>query len=409
MLAAGPVQAYLRWALDERRNFVVWAGPRPHVVVIEPESVREVMFGESIVRNAEPIEAVFGGSMLRLEGEAWRRRRALVAAAFRGDGLADLVDVVQDEAEKLIASWRAHGAEPFRPARELSACLLRILGRFLFGFDFDEERHGGKPLHAALVTLASDSVVRLFVPMLARRNRTAVEAARRHLDDLCEEVLRDARETRLMSAFRGALARGEIDHATVIDELRTLLIAGHETSATAIAWAVALLAEHRELGASLRREGEIAERVTTTSQVGELEVSERWTKELLRLYPAVPLAVAQAASDVRLGRIEVPRGTRIDVSSYVQHRLPWHWPEPSRFDPDRFLQPPSAGTYMPFSLGPHTCLGMHIAMVELPLLISRLAASFEFELPNGPPRPNLRISLHPAGLTIVCRPTGRVG
>ena len=161
-----------------------------------------------------------------------------------------------------------------------------------------------------------------------------------------------------MAALRGALARGEIDRATAIDELRTLLIAGHETSATAMAWAVALLAKHRELAVSLRREGELANRITTIAQLGELELTERCAKEVLRLYPAVPLAIAQAVTDVRLGHIEVPRGTRIDLSCYVQHRLPWHWPEPQHFDPDRFLRPPSFGTYLPFSLGPHTCLGM---------------------------------------------------
>jgi cytochrome P450 len=409
MLAEGPLQTYLRFAITERHNFVVWAGPRPHVVVIEPDSVREVMLGESVVRNVEPLEAMFGGSVLRLEGQASKQRRALMATAFRGDALVDLVGIVQAEAETLIAEWRARGAQPFRPARELSACLLRILGRFLFGFEFDEQRHGGKPLHVALITLATDTVMRLFVPLLARRNVRAVAAARLHLDELCEEILRDGGPTPLMSALRGALARGELDHATVIDELRTLLIAGHETSATALAWAIALLAEHREAAAALRRDGEIANRLTTIAQLGELELTERWAKEVLRLYPAVPLAAAQPATDIRLGRIEVPRGTRIDLSCFVQHRLPWHWPEPERFDPDRFLRPPSFGTYLPFSMGPHTCLGMQMAMIELPLLLGRLAVNFEFELPDGPPRPNLRLSLHPAGLTIICRPTHRVG
>ena len=196
MLAEGPLEAYLRWAIAERRNFIIWAGLRPHVVVIEPDSVREVMFGESVVRNVEPIEAMFGGSMLRLEGTAWRQRRALLATAFRGETLANLVSVVQAEAERLIGSWRARGTEPFRPARDLSACLLRILGRFLFGFEFDEQRHGGKPLHVALITLSTDTVTRLYAPLLARRNLRAVAAARRWLDQLCEEILRDGREFR---------------------------------------------------------------------------------------------------------------------------------------------------------------------------------------------------------------------
>lgn len=403
MLAEGPLQAYLRWAIAQRRDFVIWAGPRPHVVVIEPESVREMLLGDHIVRNVEPTEVLFGGGLLRLEGEPWKQRRALYAAAFRGEALADLVGVVQAEADRLIESWEARAGHAFRPSRELSSCLLRILGRFLFGFDIDEQRHGGKPLHTALVTLANDSVMRHFTPLLARRNAAAVAAARRGLDDLCDEILRTSRETPFLSALRGALARGELDRATVIDELRTFLIAGHETSATAIAWTLALVAEHRERAEPLRREAELAQAITTVAQVGELEVTARWVKETLRLYPTVPIAVSQAASDVRLGRLEVPRGTRIDMSCFVQHRLPWHWPAPDRFDPDRFSRPPSFGTYLPFSIGPHTCLGMQLAMIEVPLLIARLASRFTFELPEGPPRPNLRLSLHPAGLTIIAR------
>jgi cytochrome P450 len=408
MLAEGPLQAYLRWAIAQRRDFVIWAGARPHVVVIEPESVREMLLGDHIIRNIEPIEAIFGEGLLRLEGESWKQRRSLYAAAFRGEPLAELVGIVQSEVERLIGSWHDRAGQAFRPSRDLSACLLRILGRFLFGFDFDEQRHGGKPLHTALVTLASDSVMRHFTPLLARRNRAAVAAARRWLDDLCEEILRVGRDTPFLSALRGALARGEVDRATVIDELRTFLIAGHETSATAVAWVIALLAEHGELAEPLRREAQLAPGITTVAQVGELEITARWVKETLRLYPTVPLAVSRAASDVRLGRLEVAHGTRIDMSCYVQHRLPWHWPNPERFDPDRFSRPPSFGTYLPFSMGPHTCLGQQLAMIEVPLLVSRLASQFTFELPEGPPRPNLRVSLHPAGLTIIARPSAKL-
>jgi cytochrome P450 len=403
MVAEGPLQAYLRWAIAQRRDFVIWASARPHVVVIEPESVREMLLGDHIIRNVEPTEAIFGAGLLRLEGEPWKQRRALYAMAFRGEALAEMVGIVQAEAERLIERWHARAGQPFRPSRELSASLLRILGRFLFGFDIDEQRHGGKPLHTALVTLANHSVMRHFTPWLARRNRAAVAAARRWLDDLCDEILRTGRDTLFLSALRAALARGELDRATVIDELRTFLIAGHETSATAIAWTIALLAEHRELAEPLRREAQLAQGMTTVAQVNELEITSRWITETLRLYPTVPLAVSRAASDVRLGRLEVPRGSRIDMSCYVQHRLPWHWPTPERFDPERFVRPPSFGTYLPFSVGPHTCLGQQLAMIEVPLLVARLASRFTFELPDGPPRPNLRVSLHPAGLTIICR------
>jgi cytochrome P450 len=409
LFSEGPLDAYLRWAKQERRDFVVWAGPRPHVVVIEPESIREVLLGgeQLFCRNSHALANMFGESILRLDGEPWRRRRAIYASAFRGEALGRAVGIIQDETEALIASWAARGgSQAFKPARSLSTCMLRILGRFLFGVALDAAATGREPLHRALVVLASDAVARHFLPepLVSLRNAGPVARARSQLDALCVELLEGDSETPFLAALRGGLARGELDRITVIDELRTFLIAGHETSATALAWALALLAEHPERAAFVRREGEAAASMTTPDELGALEHSTRWVKETMRLYPAVPLATSQAAQDVRLGRLEIPRGTRVDVCSYVQHRLPWLWSAPARFEPDRFSQPAPFGTFLPFLLGPHTCIGLQLAMIELPLVLARLAASFEFELPAGPPRPNLRVSLHPAGLVVRARP-----
>jgi cytochrome P450 len=405
LFAEGPLDAYLRWAKQEQRDFVVQCGLAPRVVAIEPESIREVLAGEQFGRNTAATEHMFGRGLLRLDGQPWQQRRSLFAPAFRGEALAAVIAIVQDETDALIRSWHAHAGRSFRPARELSACMLRILARFLFGIELDMQRHGGAPLHRALVTLSTDAVMRHFLPggLVSLRNARAVAQARAHLDGLCELLLREGRPTPFLQALREALASGEIDRATVIDELRTFLIAGHETSATALAWAVALLVEHRELAQPVRAEGERAARITSLVEFAELEHTQRFVKEVLRLYPAVPIASARALADVQLGRLELPRGTIVDVSSYVQHRLAWLWPEPERFDPSRFEQPPRYGSFLPFLLGPHTCIGQQLAMIELSVMLARLAASFTFELPDGPPRPNLRVSLHPAKLVLRAR------
>ena len=407
MLAgSGPLDAYLRWALDYRRDFVVWSALTPRLVVIEPDNLREVLRGEDFTRNVEAVDTMFGRSLIRLAGERWRERRSMLAPAFRGAALGGALDIAQDEVSQLIARWHARGVQPFNPTRELSFCMLRILGRFLFGYEFEGDAHGGSRLHRVLVSLASDSVARHFLPgpVAALRDRGQARAAREQLDELCELLLAEGGPTPFMQALRSALAQGQLDHSTAIDELRTFLISGHETSATAAAWAVAMLAQHPREAARLVEEGQRAERIQAPEEVAELDHSVRFIKETMRLYPAVPLATAQPVRDVRLGRFDLARGTQLDISCFVQHRLPWLWPEPERFDPDRFYSTPRAGSYLPFSLGPHTCVGLQVAMIELPLLVSRLAAHFELELPEGPPRLNLRVSLHPAGLRAVARP-----
>ena len=407
LFGEGPLNAYLRWALDQGRDFVVYVGASPRVLLIEPESIRKVLTGgEDFVRNSASVGRAFGESLLRLDGDPWKQRRALYRDVFRAPNLDAAVDIVQSECDNLIARWSDRKGEAFRPNRELTACLLQIISRYLFGLGDDLATPQG--WHRALVTLANDVVFRHFIPWpavaMARSHARAVEEARAKLDEMCEGILRDGGPTPYLSALRGAMARGEVDRATVLDELRTFLIAGHETSATAAAWILALVAQHGALAEPVRGEARIARQATKVAELGALEHSTRWVKEALRLYPAVPLASAMPTRDLRLGRLELPRGTPFDICCYVQHRLPWFWPDPERFDPERFSTPPTFGCFLPFLSGPHTCVGMQLAMVELPLLVSRLVDAFDYELPKGPPRPNMRLSLHPSGLEIRALP-----
>lgn len=405
ILEHGPLEAYYAWALEEGRDFVVWAGTVPHLVVIEPESVLR-LFGpdDDFVRNAHPTRHLFGRGILRQEGDAWAATRRLFVPAFRPDALATVVPVVQRLADELITRWLELGE--LKPTRELSFLMLRVLGEVVFGFRFDPVKHGGKPLHHALVTLSTDSVMRHYLPneLVAAKNGWDVREALRWLDALCSEILDDGDDVPLLDALRSAIGRGELDRAAAIDNLRSLLIAGHETSATAVAWSTAMLASHPALAEEVAAEADRARSATTLSDVAALEASNRWAMETMRLYPPVPISVSQAARDTALGRFQVPRGTRVDFLSYVLHRLPSLWPDPQRFDPSRFRTKPAKGTYLPYLHGGHTCLGLRLADVEVPLVTARLAGALRFELPKGPPKANLRLSLNPGGLEVRVRP-----
>lgn len=406
ILLEGLLEPYRRWALEAKDDYVVWAGPTRHVVVVRPESARQVLGGNpAFARNVAPTKNLFGGGLLRLEGEPWRQRREVFAPPFRRDALDPLVPLVQEETERLIARWKAHDG-PLKPTRDLSFLMLRVLGRLLFGIELDATRHGGRPLHVSLITLARDAVLRHLLPTPAvwAFHGREVTTARRFLDELCGEILERGAETPYLSALRAALADGAFSRETAIDELRTFLIAGHETTATALAWTLATLAEHPRLAGPLRDEAPLARRASTPEDVAAMEGSLRLVKEVMRLYPPVPISISRAVEDTELGSLPVPRGTPVDVCSYVLHRLPWLWPEPERVRPERFEVTPAPGTWIPFLIGPHTCLGARVALAELPLVAARLADAFDFTLPDGPPRVNLRLSLNPAGLRVLARP-----
>jgi enediyne biosynthesis protein E7 len=398
----GVVEAYLGWALGSQgRDFVVWAGTVPHVVLVRPQSVEAVLRGgEDFLRNVEPSKALFGAGLLRMEGKPWQRRRVLEAGAFHPGQLQQARALIVEEAERLIALWRTR-AEVFSPTRDLSSCMLRILGRFLFGFEFDLERHGGRALNRALVTLSVDVIQRHFLPLLLVDAWTGrrVAQALAWVERLCRELLTQGGDTPLLRALRGARDRGELSEQVVLDELRNFLIAGHETSATALSWVLALLAQHPEAAERVRAE-------VASQGLERLEYTTCLVKEALRLYPPAPFSVSVAMREVVLGDLLVPGGTRVDICSYVLHRLPELWPEPERFRPERFLDfdDRSTGAYLPFLLGPHRCVGAGLAMLELPLVTALVAQAFDFELPEGPPRPNLRVSLHPADFRLRVRP-----
>ncbi|MCO4763673.1 MAG: cytochrome P450 [Myxococcales bacterium] len=395
----GLIESYLRWADDAQDDFAVWLGPKPHVIAVRPESVRRVLTDDDhFLRNVRPTRHLFHNGILRLEGDVWRERRALFNPTFRRDSINEVVPIVQQETDRLIAAWSEDG-QGIRPARDLSLVMLRILGRFIFGFDFEEHGYVGKDMHRGLIALTNNSVLTHLAGRAVAWAVTGkeVKRAQRWFDEACAVVLEKAADTPFMSALRAALADGRLTRNTAIHEIRGMLASGHETSATAIAWCVASLAMHPERSGPVAAEGQAALAAKNVADVRKLAATQRWCKEAMRMYPPVPLSVSQAVRDTTLGSLEVPRGTRVDVCAYVLHMSQSHWKHPEQFDPDRFLRPPATGTFIPFLIGPHVCLGKHLAMVELPIVTARLAEAFEFGLPNGPPERHLRISLHPKG------------
>jgi cytochrome P450 len=241
------------------------------------------------------------------------------------------------------------------------------------------------------------------MPLVKLRYCRAIRKALAHVNDLSEEILRHSKDAPAIEALHQARSEGALSHEQVLDNVRGLLIAGHETSATAASWSVSMLAQHPNLAESLVEERRLTESAGSLKDTMALTKAHRWARETIRLYPPAPVSISQAMEDTDLGGLFVPKGKRVDVCSYAIHRLPWLWENVGAFNPDRFTEHPRKGTYIPFLHGPHTCLGIRLAEIEVPLLTARLAGAFLFSFPKGPPSPNLRVSLHPSGLLVQVR------
>lgn len=193
-----------------------------------------------------------------------------------------------------------------------------------------------------------------------------------------------------------------MSESEIHDHLITFLIAGHETTATALSFACSLLATHTEERQRVQKESErVVDGTPTPSNLDQLVATEQVAKESMRLYPPAALLFREAIENTRLGGYDVPAGTKVLLPQFTVHKDERWFENPEKFRPERFSEERVADrpdfAYFPFGGGPHQCIGMHFAMMELKYVIPILMKSVNFELLSSPePDLNLELTLQPA-------------
>jgi cytochrome P450 len=198
----------------------------------------------------------------------------------------------------------------------------------------------------------------------------------------------------------------------VRDEAMNIFLAGHETTANALAWTFYLLAQHPAIRARMEREvdGALGGRTPTLADLAALPYTLQVLKEAMRLYPPAFVVMRRALRDVTVGGHRIAKNDLVLVNIVGIHRRPVYWPEPDRFDPDRFApeneKAMTKRAYLPFGAGPRICIGNHFALLEGHLALAALAQRVRLDLPPGSSRvvPEPLITLRPAGgLPLVVR------
>lgn len=396
-------------------------GPKSVVVLRHPDLIQEVLMNKKGLyeRDASPAQEIFEGGLLSLSGAEWAKRRQLLAERFHLVSVLPVIPHVDNAVNELIHSWQTSSDELIRPSPDLAWMMLKVLGKFAFEVELDREQHGGKPLHKALITLTKDAMTRCFSPFPYWHlfPSQAVSSSRSFMRNFAQEIMQKSKENRqqnanptLMSVLLDARASGIINDADIVGEVVSFLIAGHETSATALAWILHIFSKNPEITQKCREEANqfLANDGSniTGEQLDNLRYTGQVVKETMRLYPPVPLSVHITCVDTRLGGYLLPKGTNILISSMVAHRDPEFWNAPEIFDPQRFESNTNKRhrfQYIPFLLGPHTCIGMHLAQIELTLAAARLAQHFDFEAGQDKVEADIRISLYPKGLSFYAK------
>ncbi len=382
-------------------------GGRPLLVAKHPRDIRRVLVDNAANGARTPfhdrLRAAVGNGLLTSEGEIWTRQRRKLQPLFNADALASYTAMMGACARDIVARWRRAGAgAEIEVERDLSALAMAIVGRALFGDDAEHD-----DIFEAVAVAKAEVARRQFWPLQPPRwapapGKRRLDAALARLDAEIETIRRAA--ARRDGGLVGRLARdGDVSPQLIRDEAMIFFLAGHETSAAALAWAVDLLARHPEAQAALAHEARtvVADdaQETTAELLDALPLTRAVVEETLRIYPSAPWFSRRLLAADTIAGVEVPAGALVMVSPWLTHRDPRWWPEPERFRPERFTPKapkPAPMSYFPFGGGPRTCIGLGFARMEMTVALALIARAFRLEPTAGPPpRPRAEITLRP--------------
>jgi cytochrome P450 len=334
----------------------------------------------------ERVKMLLGNGLIVSDGDIWRRSRTMIQPAFSRQNVHSLLKVMVQCCDNRAVHWAAAArrGEPVNITAETSDFALELILVSIFGEDFETKllSAGENPF----AFLANDSTRDLGVVMKAR-----------NLRQLLLEIIGSRRESGnpetydFLSMYMHATDKQGMPFADdeLLDELITLIVAGFETSANTLNWVWYLLAAHPDVEERLIAESR--ELIPTVSAVSAenlagMKYTQQVLEETLRLYPPVWLFTRRSRKDDELEQYDVPADTDIYLSPFVLHRTAEFWPEPERFDPDRFARDGSAKKerpYFPFSLGPRRCLGEYFSFLEMKVHLGLLLPRFRMMPVDG--------------------------
>jgi enediyne biosynthesis protein E7 len=397
--------AMLTDAADEFGDVVKYAmGPKTLYFFNHPDHARHVLADNASNYHkglglAEARRLMLGDGLLTSEDEVWKQQRRIVQPAFRRDRIAGFASVVTDAGQALTVRLSARVGDTVNLAEEMTRLTMSVLGRSLLAADLSPLRMLGPAFEVAqdraMFEMVSLGAVPLWLPLPRnlrfRKAKGQLEAA--------VEVLVAGRAhagggdgTDLLSMLANAYA-GERDARVrwrvLRDELITILLAGHETTASTLSWTWYLVGRHPEAAAAMHAEAVevLGDRTPDHEDLARLPYTTTVIQETMRLYPPVwGLTRKSVAADVIDG-YRVPAGADVMISPYTLHRHPGFWPEPDEFRPERFATSATPVAhryaYIPFGAGPRVCVGSHLGMMEATLIAAMVARDFRFELPPG--------------------------
>lgn len=356
------------------------------------------------------LKTIVGEGLLTSNGDHWRRQRALIQPAFQRERITALIPLIVERSEALLARWKTQPETARDVSRDMSRLTLEIVTEALFGVDAGESAAEIGEAFLILSRNVMDQYGSLpamltFLPtpgnLRAKRARNRLHAI---VDTLIAERRRRPPGDDLLSAMLAA-RDGEsgqpMSEKQLRDEVTTLLLAGHDTTANALGWTFYLLSQHREIADRLEAELDqiLAGKAVEAEAIPALNYGRAVLQESMRLYPPAWIISRATIEADEIGGYTVEKRALVAVCTYDMQRLPDIWPEPESFDPERFVNShggPVPFAYYPFGAGPRMCIGAGLATTEAIVILATIMQKCRLQLvPGQTVEPEALITLRP--------------
>ncbi len=400
LLSAQPQRLYRAWMAEFRTPFF------RSFLINQPELIDTVLqdrpddFPKSD-RIREGLKPLLGESVFLTNGSTWKRQRRIIDPSFEGGRLKDTFPAMLAASEACVDRLRPQDGQIVEIEEVTSHAAADVIFRTLFSVPIENDvatqvfnRFRAFQRAQPLLNIAAFLQLPRWLPRLhSRATRQNAAEIRDLLKKLTTERATaikaghapDDLATKIMTA-KDPLTGNGFDTEEMIDQVAIFFLAGHETSASALAWSLYLMALYPEWQERLAAEASAMED-KSFSVMSKLKVSRDVFRETLRLYPPIPMMVREAACPENFRNRSVQKGSQIVISPWHLHRHERLWDRPDEFDPSRWHsengQICQREAYIPFSTGPRVCTGAGFAMVEGPLILSMLVRRFRFEVVNG--------------------------
>ncbi|KAL0302963.1 UNVERIFIED_CONTAM: protein LUTEIN DEFICIENT 5, chloroplastic [Sesamum radiatum] len=399
-------------------------GPKSFLIVSDPSIAKHILkdnpktYSKGIL--AEILDFVMGKGLIPADGEIWRVRRRAIVPALHQKFVAAMFSLFGEATDRLCKKLDAAASDGEDVEMEslFSRLTLDIIGKAVFNYDFDS-LHLDTGIVEAVYTVLREAEDRSVAPIpfweipiwkdispKLKKVNAALKLVNETLDDLiaiCKKMV-DEEELQFHEEYMNEqdpsilhflLASGDdVSSKQLRDDLMTLLIAGHETSAAVLTWTFYLLSQEPSVMAKLQNEVDsvLGDRFPTVEDMKKLKYTTRVINESLRLYPQPPVLIRRSLDNDVLGKYPIKRGEDIFISVWNLHRCPNHWEDAEKFNPERWpLDGPNPNetnqnfSYLPFGGGPRKCIGDMFASFETVVAVAMLVHRFDFQLALGAP------------------------